>query len=509
MSPFFARGAHFGYNRVRFKERLLVSLNVWIGVMSSRLRILIEVLLLVVGLSSLAACSFEPGTRTQLAGQECFSDHECAMGLTCVQRRCQYKAFDHGDAGTTDATTDVRPPTDASDVPLPPPPDGGPRPDADTVCQPGARRCSASGAIEQCVDTGRRWVQVQACADGLVCVGGQCVSNNHCQDNDHDGYGPGCARGDDCNDANPAIHPGATEICNTPVDDNCNGQTNEQCSQCCAGGCGDGMFCSNCQCLPNDPNQCNYQDQPCSHEGMNNGFYCTALGNAGQMRCLGLCQSDADNANSTCPDPGSICMDTGNGNGQGFCLSGCTLSQGCGLDGFGCLPIDGQQREGACVPINPTHHIGDRCDPQKFIDCEAGAFCIDLQNTGAGRCVEACRAFAHARDIATDCSVGHCVALSDTFGMCRRDGANLQEGGQCSRQQTFSACGQDDVTCYPTGGMMGSQCVRTCRLAEGDNDCNPGQTCYQFDQNRQDLGVCVDAPTAGGGSGSGGGGIGG
>ncbi len=58
-------------------------------------------------------------------------------------------------------------------------------------------------------------------------------------DMDQDGYGIGsgycmCSAvssisatvGGDCNDANPAIHPNATEVCNG-VDDNCNGQTDE------------------------------------------------------------------------------------------------------------------------------------------------------------------------------------------------------------------------------------------------------------------------------------------
>jgi len=40
-------------------------------------------------------------------------------------------------------------------------------------------------------------------------------------DNDHDGYPDGI----DCNDDNDQIHPGATEVCDDGVDNNCNGKT--------------------------------------------------------------------------------------------------------------------------------------------------------------------------------------------------------------------------------------------------------------------------------------------
>jgi len=45
---------------------------------------------------------------------------------------------------------------------------------------------------------------------------------NHCQDSDGDGY----LGSVDCDDANPAIHPGALEVCNG-LDDNCNGSVDE------------------------------------------------------------------------------------------------------------------------------------------------------------------------------------------------------------------------------------------------------------------------------------------
>lgn len=47
-----------------------------------------------------------------------------------------------------------------------------------------------------------------------------------CLDEDGDGFGVGCARGPDCNDHDPHVHPGAVEACNGK-DDDCNGLTDD------------------------------------------------------------------------------------------------------------------------------------------------------------------------------------------------------------------------------------------------------------------------------------------
>jgi Putative metal-binding motif len=57
-------------------------------------------------------------------------------------------------------------------------------------------------------------ILVDADGDGWVAAANQCVP------------------GGDCDDANPAVNPGAAEVCDNGIDDNCNGETDEGCSAC-------------------------------------------------------------------------------------------------------------------------------------------------------------------------------------------------------------------------------------------------------------------------------------
>jgi len=65
--------------------------------------------------------------------------------------------------------------------------------------------------------------------NGLIDEGCSCG----CVDNDHDGYYTydpiNCPTGNDCDDYNPAVHPGAPELCDG-IDNNCDGVIDEGCN---------------------------------------------------------------------------------------------------------------------------------------------------------------------------------------------------------------------------------------------------------------------------------------
>jgi len=97
-----------------------------------------------------------------------------------------------------------------------------------------------------------------------------------CTDADQDGYfaqGSQCGTLPDCDDTRASVYPGAPELCFDGIDNNCNGQVDENCATCTPGtSCGSAGACilqydASCNCVQvpvSVPEACNGIDDNCN-----------------------------------------------------------------------------------------------------------------------------------------------------------------------------------------------------------------------------------------------------
>jgi hypothetical protein len=154
----------------------------------------------------------------------------------------------------------------------------------------------------------------------------------------------------DCNDGNPQIHPGATEICDA-VDNDCNGLTDD-------GLCDDGSACTIDVCSPGSG---------CTHTvtsgACDDGSACTTGDTCGTGSCKGTavnCDDGNACSNDACV-PASGCSHTAN---NAACDDGniCTVSDVCA--------------NSACKGVANTCDDGDVCTTDA---CVSGSGCTHTQ----------------------------------------------------------------------------------------------------------------------------------
>jgi hypothetical protein len=127
-----------------------------------------------------------------------------------------------------------------------------------------------------------------------------------CQDGDGDGYQDAACGGDDCDDSNSSVYPGAEEICDNNVDDNCNGGVDEDCIACDVDGDGFESFdCDGSDCDDLDPevNPASSEvcddgiDNNCDGTADENGAQCDVDGDGFMAELAACAGNDCDDSN--------------------------------------------------------------------------------------------------------------------------------------------------------------------------------------------------------------------
>ena len=490
----------------------------------------------------------DPGT--QIIGQRCYSDVDCADGLECSQRRLCVAPAPMLDPGETSSANNPNNPNNVNNTSAPnnggnvapndDPNNGGnvapngdpnvapngepnnennePNNDAPNIepnnddpnvdpnnennvpnnddpnniqlCEIGDRSCVTPFSYEICVqfDDGGTDLIERRCPEGSQCENGRCRET--CRDNDGDGTFENCDPFD-CDDTTPRRSPFNEEVCDDGIDNNCNRRVDEGCqADCCANCGGPGAFCVDCQCQMVNPSVCSFQNQPCTNlDSFNNGLYCADFtGNGTEGVCVGLCDQFVNDPASTCPSPNQACAFGDPNGGQGICFDTCNRDTDCGNPNSGCLAYntDEPMSQGICTPADPSNPIGAPCD--EFGDGPFGC-------APGGICTDVNQQMMGATCTQTcrpflappsDCAAGTYCAAFSADLGVCTQDNGRGQGQACNR--IYSTCGDDNVVCLPTQNV-GPRCRALCRLNLGDQDCDPMQFCRSTQQD-SNIGVC-------------------
>ena len=309
------------------------------------------------------------------------------------------------------------------------------------------------------------------------------IPDGECVDLDEDGYGENCAAGPDCNDENPRVHPAAEEICGDGFDNDCDGDSEEECP-CTEGAvrpCYDGPAgtegVGSCQlgvqscvdaawadCTNRTPMDeiCDGQDNNCdgdTDEGVAND-----CGTCGPVP-LEVCGDNLDNDCNGAIDDRPEC--TCGGRDRQPCYSGPPLTLGFGIC-HGGMSECVDDRIVACVgEVLPATEACDGLDN----DCD-GEVDEGLANScgvcGAPDPVETCNGIDDDCDGQVDEGLlnlcGQCGATAEDEicgdGLDNNCDGTVDEG---------CACFEGDETCWP--GLESQRFVGECR--DGVRECDP------------------------------------
>lgn len=388
----------------------------------------------------------------------------------------------------------------------------------------GGRACvpSCNPDIPTCPRSFSCVLDVASGVDSTVClpIGGTCCVD---EDGDEYGVGVGCS-GNDCNDDDETINPGADETCNG-LDDDCDGIADDPPTDCVSGRCSitsdgtyeaiEGADCAGGMCASGTMTDCalftcedggelgNRCATTCAPGGSDNDAYCIEGAHCEAGVCTadvpngGTCDEDTDCTSAHCEN-GFCC-------GSGAC---CSVPSDCpGSGGVGAVCDDAMTCQGSrgallCVENVCLTDSGIPDDTACATTTQARdcglydpVFCTGAADQSAPACPTSCTNDSQCIE-AAHCEAGVCVGDRPQGGICARvedcqSGLSCSDGRCCDR-----ACSGTCEACdLPS---REGTCTLVPAMADPDAEC-PGLSCAAHFVTFDALGRCfrhADVPAA-------------